>query len=135
MSESVRPIPFLRDVVVPPEQPELPSPAQERAKARINEMAETIGYAVGTAVETVRELPRRLQYLKQRFIVIRGRSREDAAAAAAEWRQTAEQKMAETRTRAHQLSQQYPLQVILGFAMAGFVLGFALRIWRSHNAE
>ncbi|MFB3917945.1 MAG: hypothetical protein ACE14M_14545 [Terriglobales bacterium] len=135
MSEPVRPIPFPRDVAVPLEQPELPPSPGEQAQARMNETAERVGYAVGKASATIWDLPRRLQYLKQRFIVIRGRTREDAAAAAAGWRQTAAQRAAQTRTRAQQLAHDYPLHAILGCAAAAFVIGFALRIWRSNNAK
>jgi ElaB/YqjD/DUF883 family membrane-anchored ribosome-binding protein len=37
------------------------------------------------------------------------------------------------RRRAQYLSNQYPVQTILGFAGLAFVIGFALRIWRSNG--
>jgi hypothetical protein len=37
------------------------------------------------------------------------------------------------RRRAKYLSNEYPVQTILGFAGLSFVIGFALRIWRSNG--
>lgn len=108
-----------------------PGPATNH---RLNETAEAIGNAVGSAVETVRHLPERLQDMKERFTVIRGRAQEDAATRAAELKETAQQKAQQARTRAAHLAREYPLQVIAGVAGGAFILGFVLRIWRSKHA-
>lgn len=114
---------------------ELPVAEQQgRQYPRVSAAAETVGTIVGRTVERVRELPHRIQGLRERFTVISGRTREDAATAAAEWKETAKQKAYETRNRAQHLAHEYPLQTILGTAAVAFVLGFALRIWRSNRA-
>lgn len=150
-SEPVRPMPPLNGGQVPepassmmpprldPER-ELP-PAGAPRNTRLHEAAETIGAAVGSAVETVKELPRRLQRelprrvqdMKDRFTVIRGRTTEDASAAAAEWKQTAQQKVSQARNRAQYVAEEYPIHVIVGAAVTAFIIGFALRIWRSNR--
>src|SRR5512146_2173310 len=150
-SEPVRPMPPVPGTQVPepassmmpprldPDR-ELP-PADVQRNARLHETAETIGAAVGSAVESVRELPRRLQRelprrmqdMKQRFTVIRGRTSQDASAAAAEWKQTAQHKVSQARHRAEYLAHEYPIHVIVGAAVTAFVIGFALRVWRSNR--
>src|SRR6266542_2092707 len=111
MSELIRPSPSAGEAQLSGRtlhEPELLPAGRtgDAAKARLNETAQAVGSAMGNALEQVRELPRRMQELKRRFTVIRGRTREDAAAAAVELRQTAEQKVAQTRTRAHQLARE-----------------------------
>lgn len=121
-SEIAGELPVASDVTVP--QPEVPA-------TRKREAAETVGAAVGKAVVRVREVPRRMAEMKERFTVIRGRAREDAASTAGDFRENARQKVQEARTRADYLAHEYPLEFILGVGAAAFVLGFALRIWRS----
>src|SRR5512142_2578140 len=67
---------YLRPNIVP--RRELPE------HSRLNSAAETIGSAVGTAVERARQLPERLQDMKARFTVVRGRTQEDARSKAQE---------------------------------------------------
>jgi hypothetical protein len=116
-----------------------PSPLRPRIvqahSPALNGAAERLGSALGSAVERVKELPRRLEEMKQRFTVIRGRTREDAAAAAAEWNQTARQKLRVARNRAQLLADEHPVEVVLGAAGLAFVVGFMLRIWRSGHAR
>ncbi len=113
---------------------ELPSAATARNNPRLNDTAEVIGNAVGVAVESVRRLPERLQEMKERFTVIRGRVQEDAAAAAEEWKEVAREKAEQARNRAAQLAHDYPLHLIAGVAGVAFLGGVALRIWRSRSA-
>lgn len=94
---------------------------------RLRETAETVGSAFGRAVNRARELPHRLAEMKQRFTVIRGRAREEAAIAAENVGETAQQKFQRVRTSAH----DYPIQFILGTGAVCFALGAVLRIWRS----
>ena len=98
---------------------------------RLNETAEAIGNAVGVAVESVRHLPERLQEVKERLTVLRGRSEEQAASQLADLKETARERAEIARTRAAYYTREYPLHVIAAIGGAGFVLGIALRIWRS----
>ncbi len=100
---------------------------------RLNETAEAIGSAVGSAVETVKHLPDRLQEMRERFTVIRGRAQEEAVSRAADLKETAQQRAREARTRAAYYSREYPLHVIAAAAGLGFVVGIALRVWRSRR--
>jgi ElaB/YqjD/DUF883 family membrane-anchored ribosome-binding protein len=122
-SEVVGVLPVASDVTVP--QPEI----APRAKTR--DAAESVGTAVGKAVVRVRELPRRVAEMKERFTVIRGRAREDAASTTEDLRQNARDKVRDARTRAEYLAHEYPLQFIAGAGAAAFVFGFAMRVWRS----
>ncbi len=105
---------------------------QPRPSGALQEAAESIGSAVGKAVDTVQRLPERLQDMKERFTVIRGRAREDAAAKTEELKEEAAQKVSEVRSRAERLARQYPLQTILAMVGIGLLLGIVLRIWRDH---
>ncbi len=113
---------------------ELPTRGSRAANSRLNEAAEAIGSAVGSAVETMRNLPDRVQDMKERFGVIQGRAQEKAASKADEWKWQARARTRLARLRVHQLAQDYPLHVIAGVAATGFILGFALRIRRSRRA-
>ncbi len=108
--------------------------ALDTSASRLNGTAEAIGSAVGSAVDTVRHLPERLQEMKERFTVIRGRVQENAASTAQDWKETARDKAEQARSRAAQLAHDYPLHVIAGVAGLGFILGVTLRIWRSTRA-
>jgi hypothetical protein len=150
-SEPLRPMPPLRGVQVPepassitpprlhPER-ELPS-AETTRNTRLHETAETIGAAVGNAVETAkqlprrlqRELPRRLEDMKKRFTVITGRGKQGASATTTEWKETAQERLSQARNRAQYLADEYPLRVIAGAAVTAFIVGFALRVWRSNR--
>jgi ElaB/YqjD/DUF883 family membrane-anchored ribosome-binding protein len=119
---------YLRPNLVP--RRELPE------HSRLNSAAETIGTAVGSAVEKVRQVPDRLQEMKKRFTVIRGRTQQDATAKAKEVTEsvteTARARVYEARTRAQHYAHAYPLQTIGAMAGLGVVLGIALRLWRDH---
>ena len=138
-----------------PAMPESGAFEAARANPRLNETAERIGSAVGTAVDTVQHLNERLQQMKQRLTSVRGHAREGMANAAAEWKRNAQQTATEwkeaveekaeewrraagrrveaTREGADRLTREYPIQTILAIAGGAFVLGAALRIWRSSN--
>ena len=65
----------------------IPRAAQDRvglergaeSTSRMRDTAQTVGSVVGKAVNTARDLPRRLAEMKERFTVIRGRAQENAA--------------------------------------------------------
>ncbi len=108
----------------------------QQTNLALNNAAETVGEAVGSAVTTVKELPDRLQEMKERFTVIRGRAQQDlktkAADLADDLKEQAKRTAGEARTRAQRMSRQQPVAVILGAAAVGMVLGIILRIWRDH---
>lgn len=99
--------------------------------AKLRETAETVGSAVGRAVSKARDLPRRLAEMKQRFTVVRGRAREEAATTAEEVRENARQKFQQAQTRVQHYAHEYPVHFILGVGAAAFVFGLFLRLWRS----
>ncbi len=131
----------MAEPAIPVDDPnrELPGPgpvavreiSERPQNRRLNETAEAIGSAVGSAVETVKHLPDRFQDMKERFTVIRGRAQEEAASRAADLKETAQQRAREARTRAAHYSHEYPLHVIAAAAGLGFIVGIVMRIWRS----
>jgi ElaB/YqjD/DUF883 family membrane-anchored ribosome-binding protein len=100
---------------------------------RLRETAETVGTAVGNAVNKARDLPRRLSDMKRRLTVIRGRAREDAATTAEEVRETARQRFQQAQTRVRHYAHEFPVQFILAMGGVAFVLGVFLRVWRSNH--
>ncbi len=117
-----------------------PTPSAQRAlpegnpgDERLNDAAEQIGSNIGRAIRSVRQLPEHLGALKDRFTVIRGRGRRAAGEKAQELKEAAGEKVQRTRRRIDGMVNEYPLQVILGAAGAAFLLGVALRIWRSNR--
>jgi ElaB/YqjD/DUF883 family membrane-anchored ribosome-binding protein len=107
--------------------------AGNRSSLALNSAAENIGSAVGNAVENART---RLQEMKQRFTVIRGRAKEDISTKATEvaedLKDQAQRTAVEARTRAERLARQDPFRFIMMAAAVGVVLGIMLRIWRDH---
>jgi ElaB/YqjD/DUF883 family membrane-anchored ribosome-binding protein len=109
----------------------------ERAATRdnlaLNSAAENIGSAVGNAVENART---RLQEMKERFTVIRGRAQRElstkAGDVADELKQQAQRTVSDARTRAEHLARRNPLGSIAAAAALGFVMGIVLRLWRDH---
>ena len=68
--------------------------------------------------------------------ILQDKSEELAAATQEQLRQLRErarQRLIEARHRAAVLRQDHPLELIGGFAAAAFVIGVALRVWRSTN--
>jgi hypothetical protein len=115
--------------------PTHPLVGPEPCNPALNQAAERVGRAIRVAVEKARELPARVVDARKRFTLIKGRTKEDASRAASEWKQTAQQKLHEGRSRAQRLAYEQPLYVIAGTVGITFVLGFVLRIWRSRNAH
>lgn len=109
---------------------------ETRSNLALDHAAERVGNAVGSAVEKVKELPDRLQSMKERFTVIRGRAQRDlksrATDLAEDFKDQAERTVTQARTRAERLAHEQPLVVILGAAGFGLIMGAALRIWRDH---
>lgn len=110
--------------------PERELPAGDDMNPRLRNTAESVGTAVGKAVNKVRTLPRRVSEMRDRFTVIRGGAGE-ATSSTEDLKDTARQKMYEARSRARFYAHEYPLQFIAAAGAAGFFLGFILRVWRS----
>ena len=104
------------------------------AQSGINQAAQRVGGAVGTAAGAARNLPRQigstLHSVKDRLEVVKGRGLREANALAAEFRQAAEETAGKAQEKARWAVREYPLQVIAGVAALAFAAGFALRVWR-----
>lgn len=112
--------------------------------SQVQDTAEKIGTAVGTAVSVVRGLPDRLQEMKRRFTVIRGRAQGGALDKATDLKDKAGEtfndlkdkageRLIDARLRARRVAREYPLAVIAGAAGVGVIVGVLLRIWRDHD--
>ncbi len=88
--------------------------------------AEQIGSTLGRAVNIVRDLPGRIVSMKDRV----GGSR-DLSATAEEWKNNAQRRVADAQQRARRIVRENPLQVLAVVAGVAFLLGAAIRIWRS----
>jgi hypothetical protein len=108
---------------------------KELGNPALNQAAERVGRAIRVAVDEARKLPARVAEARERLTLVKSRRKEVASRTAAEWKQTAQQKLHEGRSRAQRLAYEQPLYVIAGAAGIAFVLGFAMRIWRSRNAH
>ena len=125
-----------RETILDPEH-ELPAATPELHRlpenSTVHNAAESVGSAVGSAVSAVRNLPDRLQEMKQRFTVIRGRTQGQARETAREVKDKAQERVAEARVRINRMAREYPFGVVLAAAGAAFVVGMILRIWRDHD--
>ncbi len=147
MSQPVGPLPDIPDInETPPRlslagptlpERELPARGEPRPAGKITEAAELagekVGEVVGFAKHEARELPQRLEGMKQRFKLIQGRAAANARAAASEMRQTAGFRIRQARDRFNYLARECPLETVLAIGGTAFVLGFALRVWRSNR--
>jgi hypothetical protein len=52
----------------------------------------------------------------------------------AELRSTASEMLERSRRRFQYMAQERPMQIVIGVAVAAFITGAALRIWRSNHA-
>jgi ElaB/YqjD/DUF883 family membrane-anchored ribosome-binding protein len=117
--------------------------AHSRSSLATNPLSERVGEAMGNALESMKNIPDRLQDMKERFTIIRGRAQEDLAAKASEVAEDVKERASDARNRAEQMARdmrtrtelyasQDPLGFIARAAVVGVVLGIALRIWRDH---
>jgi ElaB/YqjD/DUF883 family membrane-anchored ribosome-binding protein len=114
-----------------PERATIHKEAEVSGPGGLHDTTEAVGAAMGRAVGKVKDLPRRVSEMKERFTVIRGRGREEALSRADELKENAKQRVTDARTYAAYYSREYPLQFIAAVGAAGFVLGMILRMWRS----
>jgi ElaB/YqjD/DUF883 family membrane-anchored ribosome-binding protein len=134
---------------------------QEMSKTQLHAAAESVGVALGQAVNAVRDLSRRtgeateqsrrlaqekVETVKDRVAEVSKeasrttaetyeRAKTRAAEAANEAKQTAARHLEEARARAQYIADEFPLQVIAATAGAAFLAGVMLRIWRSNREE
>jgi ElaB/YqjD/DUF883 family membrane-anchored ribosome-binding protein len=136
---------------VPVTDPERELPADTRAvNPRWNQTAAQIGSTVGWAVANLRQMPQRAEHVKQELtneirdrleaIAIREqgpsvttRLREKAEQTADELKGRARENVQVARNRAERLRRENPLEIIVAAFSAAFILGVALRIWRSNR--
>lgn len=106
--------------------------------SNLNARAERIGNALGSAVGAVRRrlqvVPRRIDEAKERLTETGGDVRDDVRAAATEWKETAQRRLADARYQVRRYTNEKPIHVIGAAAMLGFAIGVGLRIWRWRNA-
>jgi glycine zipper-containing protein DUF883 len=87
--------------------------------------AEQLGSTLGRAVNLVRDLPGRILSMKDRV------GSRDLSATAEEWKTNAQRRVADAQQRARRIVRENPLQALAVVAGVAFLLGVAIRIWRS----
>lgn len=105
-----------------------------RRRRSLGEAADQISETVVRARELARELPQRMEGVRQRFEVIRGRAADESSRQLRHARDYAGRALRDAGQRADRLRRERPLQVLGGAAIAAFALGALLRIRRSRNA-
>lgn len=107
------------------------------SRGRYAETAESLGTAIGSAVDSVRRIPEMAQEgaeeLRKKFEVIRGRAMENAKARTSHLVHQAQQTAGSAKDLTEQLAQESPLQFIAGAAIAGAFVGLVLGLWRNHD--
>ncbi len=134
---------------VSPER-ELPATtAEQRAEnRRWNEAAENIGRTAGRAVAKVREFPRQIEEVREeareKLREIRAQSQQGGSGKLTQLKEQAGQRLNLlknranervflARNRAQRMTRENPMAIIAGAFATCFVLGVALRIWRSNR--
>jgi ElaB/YqjD/DUF883 family membrane-anchored ribosome-binding protein len=130
---------------------ELPSGETRPINPRWNQAAEQIGSAIGRTVSKVREMPRRAEWIAQELTneirdrieaiptpeqggSVATRLLEKAERTADELKCRARENVHVARNRAERLARESPVEIIIAAFGAAFILGVALRIWRSNHA-
>jgi ElaB/YqjD/DUF883 family membrane-anchored ribosome-binding protein len=106
-------------------------------KGRMSDLADSAGATVSdlkdSASEKLDALKDRAgditQHAGERISELKGTAGEHMS----DFADTARNRLYFARRRAHYLTNEYPVQTILGFAGLAFAIGFALRIWRSNG--
>jgi ElaB/YqjD/DUF883 family membrane-anchored ribosome-binding protein len=75
----------------------------------------------------------RISSLRQEASQTAAQWREKAGQRAGELNELAGERIAEARSRAARFTSENPIQMILAFAAASFVIGFGLSLWRSNR--
>ena len=132
---------------IPPSSqlPEHASTGRRRmSDAELNATAERIGNAIGSAVDTVRNLPRRLRLVPQRIQSIRdqitgqvkdrsGEFAEDARETLEQFKSNAQMRVRQARERSARFANERPFTIIAAVAAIGLMAGVSLRLWRSYS--
>ena len=111
----------------PATPPERQLPREGVTDTPLAQSAEQLGSTLGRAVNMVRDLPNRIVSMKERAT---GGGR-DLSATAEEWKNNAQRRVADAQQRARRIVRENPLQALAVVAGIGFLLGVAIRIWRS----
>jgi CHASE3 domain sensor protein len=111
------------------------------AESDLERRARQIGALAGRAVALLRQTQERLND-QESWNNLRGSAedraeeiRHAAARRTQEWRRQAEKSYQQAREHARETARDYPLHVALAAGVAGFVVGAALRIGRTHRAR
>jgi hypothetical protein len=94
---------------------------------------EQAGSATDAASDLAQSMTERISGLRQEAAQTATQWREKAGERAGKLNQLAGEKIADARSRAMQATRENPIQMIIGFAAASFIIGFGLRLWRSNR--
>jgi len=94
---------------------------------------EHAGSATDAAADMAQSMSERISSLRQEAAETAAQWKEKAGQRAGELNQLAGEQIAEARSRVAHATRETPLQMIMGFAAASFVIGFGLSLWRSHR--
>jgi hypothetical protein len=137
--------------LLPPETSGIIGEIESRRNATAQEIGRRAGRAVAAVSELpqlARQLPRRIEdvrwQVRDRLRIIRQQSpgqttnrieemREAAASRIEALRSRAQERLQLLRNRADRLQRERPVELIAGAFGAAFLLGTALRIWRSNS--
>ncbi|MGE5113517.1 MAG: hypothetical protein ACM3JB_21855 [Acidobacteriaceae bacterium] len=147
--DSLNTIPSTPYAETPPAVDELEARRMKReAQSPIVNAAETVGNALGSAVENVRskvhsglELVKdrsagtgeELEHLKE---TVRHRTedfKDESRRRLADWRRTAQRRIEHLRRNAARVSRERPAELILAIGGVAMLAGFILRLWRSNH--
>lgn len=108
----------------PDTPPERQLPRESVTDTPLAQSAEQLGGTLGRAVNLVRDLPKRIVRMKQS-------GGQDLSATAEQWKENAQRRVHDAQQRARRIVRENPLAVIAAVAGVAFLLGAAIRIWRS----
>lgn len=120
----------------------LPEEAEDRS--RLESAAGSVGSTLGRAVNTVRDIPRRLTVIRGGAGHKSSELAEEASAKLDDLKEQASAKLDDLKLQARNRAQllrertqfyihEYPLQCLGGVFGAAFLAGIALRIWRTRD--
>ncbi len=123
-------------------------PANRAENPRWNEAAENIGRTAGRAVAKIREFPRQIEDAREdareKLRAIRTQSQQAGEGRQSQFKEQAGQRLEILKNRAHErvliarnraqrMTRERPIAIIASAFGACFMLGVALRIWRSNR--
>lgn len=99
-------------------------------KGQARERAES---ATDAASDLAQSMTERISSLRQDAAQTAAQWKTKAGQRAGEFNERAGEQIAEARDRVARAADRNPIQMILGFAAASFVIGFGWRLWRSNR--